>query len=81
MRAAGRRVDLSRYVRALGWEVRPHLDTSRGFPTHHRVKPGHLRRLRLALKSPHAATRASAVAELRRRILGREPSPLPHPPR
>lgn len=65
-----RPIDLSRYVRALGREARRHLDTSPGYPTHHRVSSALLRRVRRALKSPVAGVRAAAIDRLRRRIVG-----------
>lgn len=69
------RVDLSRIARALGGEVRRHLDTTRGFPTHHRVTPALARRIRRRLSHPDPRRRAKALDLLRRRILGRPPSP------
>lgn len=68
------RVDLSRLLRALGGEVRRHLDTTRGFPTHHRVTPKLAGRVRRKLKSPDPGVRARAIATLQRRILGRPPA-------
>jgi len=69
------RIDLSRIVRALGGEVRRHLDTTRGFPTHHRVTAALARRIRRRLSHPDPRVRAKALDLLRRRILGRAPSP------
>ncbi len=70
-----RAVDLSRFVRALGRDVRRQLDTSPGYPTHHHVTPAALRKLRKALKNPSPAARAAAIARMRSRILGGHPAP------
>lgn len=79
MRAPRRPVDLSRFVRALGRDVRRHLDTSPGYPTHHSIGPAELRKVRRLLKSQRAGDRTDAIATLRRRILGRDPGALPSP--
>ena len=68
-------VDLSRIARALGGEVRRHLDTSHGFPTHHRITTAFARRVRRQLRDPDPRARLLALAALRVRILGRPPSP------
>ncbi len=69
------RLDLSRLCRRLGGEVRRHLDTSPGFPVHHRAPAKLLRRLKRQLADPDPRIRARALAKLRRRILGRDPAP------
>ena len=71
------RADLSRLCRLLGGEVRRHLDTSPGFPVHHRAPAEIIRRVKAQLRNPDPKARARALAKLRRRILGRTPNP-PH---
>lgn len=71
------RMDLSRLSRLLGGEVRRHLDTSPGYPIHHRAPAELIRRVRAQLKHPDPTIRARALAKLRRRILGHTPHP-PH---
>lgn len=67
--------DLSRIARRLGGEVRARLDRSAGYPTHPAVTPSIVAELRRYLSHPNPVVRDLALDALRRRILGRAPSP------